>query len=82
MQKTYKCKNGHKFKKDEAPGVTCPTCNEAAELVKWNSVDKFTGSSDGPGIIEELSSVVSEIPGGTKAVKFFSYLKVASWIKK
>ncbi len=82
MQKTYKCKNGHKFKKDESSGVICPTCNEPAELVKWNTVDKFTGSSDGLGLIEELGSVVSEIPGGTRAVKLFSYLKVASWIKK
>ncbi len=82
MQKTYKCKNGHKFKNNEASDVKCPACNEAAEPVKWNSVDKFTGSSDGLGLMEELGSFVNEIPGGTKAVKVLGYLKVASWLKK
>lgn len=82
MQKTYKCRNGHKFKRDESLGVTCPTCNESAVPVKWNTVDQFTGNSKDSGLIEELGSVVNEIPGAAKAVKVFSYLSVASWIKK
>ncbi len=63
MQKTYKCKNGHKFKKDEAKDVTCPTCNEAAELMKWNTVDEFTANKTGFGLMEELGSVVGTIIG-------------------
>jgi len=81
MQKTYKCKNGHKFKKEEASGVTCPSCNEAAEPVKWNTVDRFTGTSKDAGMFEELGSVINEIPGAAKAVKVASYLSVVSWIK-
>ncbi len=82
MQKTYKCKNGHKFKKEEASGVVCPSCNEAAEPVKWNTVDRFTGTSKEAGMLEELGSVINEIPGAAKAVKVAGYLNVISWIKK
>ena len=82
MQKTYKCKNGHKFKKDEAPGIICPACSESAEPVKWNSVDQFSSNSKDSGLLEELGSFVNEIPGAAKAVKVFSYLSVISWIKK
>ncbi len=82
MQKTYKCKNGHKFKKDEASTVVCPTCNEVAELVKWNNVGEFTGNSKSNGLYEELGSALSEIPGATTAVKVYAYSKVFSWIKK
>lgn len=63
MQKTYKCKKGHKFKKEEADGVTCPTCNEPADLVKWNTVNEFNSSSKGFGLIEELGSVVNALKG-------------------
>jgi len=82
MQKTYKCKNGHKFKKDEAPGVICPSCNEAAEPVKWKTVGPFTGTSKDSGMLEEVGSFINEIPGAGKAIKVFSYLSVISWIKK
>ena len=82
MQKTYKCSNGHKFKKDETGRVTCPVCNETAEPVKWNSVDRFSNNSKGGGIFEELGSVVNEIPGASGALKVFGYLKVSSWLKK
>ena len=61
MQKTYKCKNGHKFKKDEATGVTCPSCNESAELVQWNNVDSLKNNTKGFGIMEEFGSVVKEL---------------------
>ncbi|HNX25749.1 MAG TPA: hypothetical protein PKG60_17005 [Spirochaetota bacterium] len=61
MQKTYKCKNGHKFKKDEAQNVICPSCNEPAEPVKWNNVDGLSSNSKGFGIMEEVGSVVSEL---------------------
>jgi hypothetical protein len=66
MQKTYKCKNGHKFKKEEEAKVICPTCNEAAELMKWNTVDEFSSSSKGPGVIEEVGSVVGSVVGTIK----------------
>lgn len=66
MQKTYKCKNGHKFKKDESKEVTCPTCNETAELMKWNTVDEFTANKTGFGLMEELGSVVKDITGKKK----------------
>ena len=82
MQKTYKCANGHKFKRDELPRVTCPICNEQAEPVKWNNVGQFTGPSKDSGLIEELGSAVNEIPGAAKTLKVFSYLSAVSWIKK
>jgi len=81
MQKTYKCKNGHKFKKDEGSAVLCPTCNESAEPVKWNNVDGLN-SLKGPGIIEDLGAAASELPGGKKALKLFGYLGAVSLIKK
>jgi len=63
MQKTYKCKNGHKFKKDESDHVICPSCNEPAELVKWNSVEGLEANKKGFGLKEELGSVVSQLKG-------------------
>lgn len=61
MERTYRCKNGHKFKKAEAPSVTCPTCNEQAELVKWHTVDEFGDSSKRSILMEEFRSVVGEL---------------------
>ncbi len=66
MQKTYKCKNNHKFKKDEAPGVICPTCNEPAEMVKWQNVDSLEANKKGLGLMEEFGSVVKELKGGKR----------------
>ena len=66
MEKTYKCRNGHKFKRVEGDRVTCPTCNEPAELVKWKTVDDFSSSKKGPGIREGISSVVGSIKEGIK----------------
>jgi len=66
MQKTYKCKSGHKFKKDEAPNVICPTCNEPAELVKWNTVDGLSSNTKGFGLMEEVGTVVSELKNKKK----------------
>lgn len=63
MQKTYKCSKGHKFKKEESPNVTCPTCNEPAELVKWNTVDEFTSSKQGSILMEEFNTVKKELKG-------------------
>lgn len=61
MQKTYKCKNGHKFKRDEAPNVVCPTCNEKAEPVKWNNVEELSSLKKGLGVMEEVGSVMNEL---------------------
>ncbi len=61
MEKTYKCKNGHKFKKEEAKNVICPACNEPAELIKWNNVEGLSSNTKGFGIMEEFGSVVSEL---------------------
>lgn len=66
MDKTYKCKNGHKFKKAESENVVCPSCNEPAELVKWNNVDKLNSNTKGFGLKEELGSVVSQLKGNKK----------------
>ena len=66
MEKTYKCKNGHKFKKNEAANVICPTCNEPAEPVKWNNVDGLTANTKGFGLKEEFGSVVSQLKGTKK----------------
>jgi hypothetical protein len=63
MEKTYKCKNGHRFKKEEAPKVTCTTCGEPAEPVSWNQVEGGFSRPKGLGVMEELSGVVSEIKG-------------------
>jgi len=63
MQKTYKCKNGHKFKREEAPDVVCPSCNEKAELVKWNTVTEFNSNSKGFGLVEELGSIANTLKG-------------------
>ena len=65
MQKTYKCKNGHKFKKDESANVNCPTCNEAAQVIKWKTVEEFN-SSKGFGLGEAFGSVVKDIKNGLK----------------
>lgn len=66
MQKTYKCKNGHKFRKDEEPDVICPTCSETAEPIKWNTVDKLDSNSKGFGLVEEIGSVYSELKSWKK----------------
>jgi len=66
MQKTYKCKNGHKFKKEEAANVTCPTCNEAAAPVKWNNVGEFDNSAKNFGFKEAFGSIVGDIKNGLK----------------
>lgn len=66
MEKTYKCKSGHKFKREESGNVICPTCNEPAELVKWNTVDGLTANTKGFGLKEELGSVVSQLKGNKK----------------
>lgn len=63
MQKTYKCKNGHKFKKEEASNVTCPTCSEPAEQIKWNTVDEFDSSKKGSILMDEFNSVKKELKG-------------------
>jgi len=63
MEKTYKCKNGHKFKKEAAKDVTCPTCNEHAEPVKWNTVDEFKSNTKGFGLKEELGSFIDSLKG-------------------
>ncbi len=66
MQKTYKCKKGHKFKRDESDNVLCPTCNEPAELVKWNTVDESDFSSKNFGLGSALGSIVKDIKSGLK----------------
>jgi len=66
MQKTYKCPNGHKFKTEAADSVRCSTCNEIAELVKWNTVEDFKSSSKGLGVLEEMNFVAKEIKGKKK----------------
>ena len=66
MQKTYKCKNGHRFKKEEAQSVTCPTCNEQAELVKWNTVGDFDSSKQDLGLVSEFKSAVNDLRGKRK----------------
>jgi len=63
MEKTYKCKNGHKFKREEANNVTCPTCNEHAELIKWNTVGEFNNNKFGFGLKEELGYIVNTLRG-------------------
>ena len=65
MEKTYKCKNGHKFKKNEAAEVICPTCNEIAQPVKWNTVDSLKSNSSF-GLMEEFGSVVNELKAKKK----------------
>ena len=70
MEKTYKCKNGHKFKREEAANVTCPTCNEAAEVIKWTAGEDFNYSSKSSskdiGVMDEIGSIFSEIKGKKK----------------
>ena len=66
MEKTYKCRSGHKFKKEESVNVTCPTCNEPAEPVKWNTVDGLNTNTKGFGLKEEFGSVVSQLKGNKK----------------
>ena len=66
MQKTYKCKNGHRFKKEESNSVTCPTCNEKGELVKWNTVDQFDSNKQGAGLLYEFKSAADELKGKKK----------------
>ena len=63
MQKTYKCKKGHKFKSEEGIEKLCPTCNEPAEPVKWNTVNEFNSNSKGFGLVEELGSIVNTLKG-------------------
>jgi len=64
MDKTYKCRNGHRFKRVEGDRVTCPTCNEPAEPVKWNAVDDFSSTKKGPGIRDSIGSVMKTIKDG------------------
>jgi len=66
MQKTYKCKNGHRFKKEEAQSVICPTCNEQGELVKWNTVGEFSSSKQDLGLMSEFKSAVDDLRGKKK----------------
>ena len=66
MEKTYKCRNGHKFKRSEGKNVTCPTCNEPAELVQWKTVGDFDSSRQGPGIKDGVGTVVNVIKEGIK----------------
>jgi hypothetical protein len=66
MQKTYKCKNGHRFKKEESNSVTCPTCNEQAELVQWNTVGEFDSNKEGIGLMHEFKSAVNDLKGKKK----------------
>ena len=61
MERTYRCKKGHKFKREEAVSVICPTCNEPAEPVKWNTVTEFGDSSKRSIIMDELRSVTGEL---------------------
>lgn len=63
MEKTYKCKNGHKFRREEAINVTCPSCNEYAEPVKWKTVDEFADKSFGLGLKKELGYIVNTLRG-------------------
>lgn len=60
MQITYKCRNGHKFKKEEAPNVTCSSCGEPAEAVKWNTVESYAIPEKGLGVMDEINSVIKE----------------------
>jgi hypothetical protein len=58
MQKTYKCKNGHKFKMDAVNSALCPTCNENAEPVQWNTItDKFPKVPFGLGISKDFGFI-------------------------
>lgn len=60
MQITYKCKNGHKFKKEEAQNVTCSSCGEPAEAVKWNTVESYAAPEKGLGVIGEITSAIKD----------------------
>lgn len=66
MDITFKCRNGHKFKRVEGKNVVCPTCNEPAEPVKWKTVGEFDSSKKGPGIKESVGGVVNTIKEGIK----------------
>lgn len=66
MDKTYKCRNGHKFKRVAGNNVICPTCNEPAEEVKWKTVDEFTSTRKESGITGSVSSIVNTIKEGIK----------------
>ncbi|HPS57840.1 MAG TPA: hypothetical protein PK514_07010 [Spirochaetota bacterium] len=66
MEKTYRCSKGHKFKREVAASVTCPTCNEPAELMKWNTVDEFGDSSKRSILMDEFRSVVGELKNKKK----------------
>ncbi len=62
MQKTYKCKNGHKFKTEEQKIVSCPTCNEHAEPVHWNRVNgEFHKVPFGFGLKKEFGSIIDTL---------------------
>lgn len=63
VQRTYKCKNGHKFKIEEKKNMTCPECNEHAELIHWNEVGKFPKIPFGLGFKKELGDIVKTIRG-------------------
>jgi hypothetical protein len=63
MQKIYKCKNGHKFKKEEEKSMTCPTCNEHAEPIQWQTVDEFPNIPFGFGLKKELGYIVKTLRG-------------------
>ncbi|MBN2402772.1 MAG: hypothetical protein JXN64_10270 [Spirochaetes bacterium] len=58
MQTTYKCKNGHKFKDEQGTDIKCPTCNEHAEPVRWNTITgEFPKVPFGLGIKKDLSFI-------------------------
>lgn len=63
MEKTYKCKNGHRFKREEAASVACPSCNERAELVQWKTVEEFADKSFGLGLKKELGYMLNTLRG-------------------
>ena len=66
MDKTYKCRNGHKFKRAAGEKVFCPTCNEPAEEVRWKTVDDFSSAGKEPGFMGSIGSVVNSIKEGIK----------------
>ena len=75
MEKTYKCKNGHRFKNEEADAVICPKCNEPAELIKWNTFDGFNSNKNDIDLTHEAKSATAEIKVEKKPEKKESIFK-------
>lgn len=63
MNRTYKCKNGHKFKTEEKINLKCPECNEHAELIHWNDVGEFPKVTLALGFKKEFGFIAKTLRG-------------------